>query len=221
MSTCVPSSCKTSCPSLLKTLMILECEKSIGDIFLYFMEGTIIYQGKTKTGRDLTIRYVHPSYTPLMLEYINTLSKEQTCIIYQGEQLTMQQEEEFVQSQLQAMKDKKGVMLTAFCDGKYAGNSAIGLQSHIESHIGVFGISLGKEYRGDGIGRTLMQHVISEAEKNLPDLRIITLDVFENNPIARQMYTAFGFKEYEKLPGRVLHKGQYVDHIYMYKEVKK
>ena len=33
--------------------------------------------------------------------------------------------------------------------------------------------------------------------------------------------TAFGFKEYGKLPAGVLHRGQYVDHIYMYKEVKK
>jgi len=33
------------------------------------------------------------------------------------------------------------------------------------------------------------------------------------------MYEKFGFKKYGCLPGGVLHKGKYVDHLYMYKKL--
>lgn len=87
-------------------------------------------------------------------------------------------------------------------------------------HEGVFGISVLKEYRGKGIGKLLMKLVLDESIKNLPNLRIITLGAFSTNSLAIKMYESFGFNEYGRLPGGVLHKGQYIDHVFMYKKVK-
>lgn len=45
-----------------------------------------------------------------------------------------------------------------------------------------------RSHRGQGIGKTLMEFVLKEAEKNIPQLRIVTLQVFGNNPLAQAMY---------------------------------
>jgi RimJ/RimL family protein N-acetyltransferase len=100
------------------------------------------------------------------------------------------------------------------------GIAGIDMKDKTESHEGVFGISLAKDYRGEGIGKILMRLVLEEAESNLPPLRIITLGVFSNNSLAMEMYKKFGFKEYGRLPKGVLHRGEYVDHVYMYKSIR-
>lgn len=93
------------------------------------------------------------------------------------------------------------------------------MEEKIFSHVGVFGITVKKEFRGEGIGKLLMDLTIKEAQKTLKDLRIITLGVFSNNPLAKAIYEKFGFKEYGCLPEGVLHQGKYVDHLYMYKKI--
>ncbi len=65
------------------------------------------------------------------------------------------------------------------------GVATVGLRDKVESHEDVFGISLAKEIRGQGIGKKLMELTLKEAEKNLPMLRIITLGVFGNNYLHR------------------------------------
>lgn len=48
-------------------------------------------------------------------------------------------------------------------------------------HIGIFGISVDKEYRGEGIGFQLAKTIIDEARGNLNGLKMIILDVFSPN----------------------------------------
>lgn len=42
----------------------------------------------------------------------------------------------------------------------------------------------------------------------MPQLRIVTLGIFDSNLIAKSMYEKFGFKEHGRLPKGVLYKGQ-------------
>ncbi len=184
------------------------------------MEGKVVFQGKTKTGKDILIRYPLPEDTPLVHEYINILSKEQTFIRFQGEEASLAEEEAYVQDQLKKIRQYEAVMLLVFCDEKLVANAGLSLSDKIESHIGVFGISVAKEHRGDGIGSLLMDMVLQEAERELLKLKIATLTVFGNNPFAKEMYERKGFKVYGNLPEGVLHKEQYVDHIYMYKKIR-
>ena len=69
-------------------------------------------------------------------------------------------------------------------------------------------------------GITDYEGFAKEALKNIPELRIITLGVFATNDIAMNMYKKFGFVEFGRLPEGVLHRGNYIDHIYMYKRVR-
>lgn len=184
------------------------------------MVGQIIFEGKTKLGELYSIRYPQEGDAQMICDYINTLSREQTFIRFQGEQLSLEDETKYLNGQLEKISDQKTVQLFVVCDTKVVGIAAIDLKDKTESHEGVLGISIAKEIRGEGIGKELMRLILEEAEKNLSQLRLITLGVFGDNQLAQKMYVSFGFQEYGRLPGGSRHKDQFVDHIYMYKKVR-
>lgn len=154
-----------------------------------------------------------------LLSFMNTLSKEQTYIRLQGEELTMDEEIRYIDDFIRRIKEKKAVKFLAFNEKELVGVADVYLKDKIENHIGVFGITIKKEWRGKGIGRKLMEQTLKEAAESIGGLKIIELGVFANNPVAKKMYEKMGFVEYGKLPKGIKHKGEFVDHLYMYKEV--
>lgn len=180
-----------------------------------------IYKGTTKQGQALVLRYPTMQDVQIMRDYINSISRERTYISFQGEQLTMHEEREFVVHKTKQIRKKTAVQLLAFVDGQLAGISGIEMQGFAMSHVGGFGISVAKEFRGVGIGQILMEQVLEQAKKNIPQLKIVTLEVFENNDIAVTLYKKMGFNKFGNLPRGVKHKGRYVGHVYMYKEIRK
>jgi RimJ/RimL family protein N-acetyltransferase len=184
------------------------------------MESKIVFEGLSDKGRKIVIRYPIKEDASKFCDYINILSKEKTFIRFQGEQVSLEYEEKYIENQLKKIHNHESVGLIVVCDNKIIGISLVDTKGKTESHEGGLSISIAKDYRGGGIGKKLMQLILKEAEKNIPQLRIISLGVFGNNPIAKKMYETFGFREYGRLPKGSLHKGIYVDHVYMYKNIK-
>lgn len=60
---------------------------------------------------------------------------------------------------------------------------------------------------------------MEETEYRLDGLRLVQLHVFGNNELALRLYEKHGFIEFGRLPDGVLHRGEYVDGIYMYRPV--
>ncbi len=181
--------------------------------------GKIIFEGKPEKGIPVIIRYPQESDLQGLLSYINTLSKERTFIRFQGEEITLEEEKEYVVKIIKHVKTNTGVHLFVLSDGKLIAAGDISLKEKGEQHVGNLGISVDKEFRNEGIGKLLMEKLIEEAKNNLPGLKAITLSVFANNPIAKKMYESFGFTEYGNLPEGVNHKGEFVDHIFMVKKI--
>ncbi len=179
----------------------------------------IVFEGKTPDGIPYIIRYPKDTDLTSMWRYINELSKEQTYISFQGEEISPEEEKEFLNSSLKNISEKKGLMLIVELKGEIVGVSDVRPQPRVSSHVGVFGISLAKEVRGKGIGKKLMQLALDVASRDLKGLRILELECFGNNPVAPQLYKSLGFKEYGVLPGGIAHKGKFVDCIYMYYEI--
>lgn len=172
-----------------------------------------------KIRKDIIFRYPTKDDLKTVWEYINTISKEQTFILFQGEQISLEMEEKWLEGELKKIKEGKAVQIFAFVDNKLVGVSGITMKDRAEKHIGLFGITLAKDFRGKGIGTVLMEKVLNEAKKYLKGLKIIDLGVFGDNPVARGLYKKMGFVEYGILPKGILHKDKFVDHIYMYKDV--
>jgi RimJ/RimL family protein N-acetyltransferase len=180
----------------------------------------IVFEGKSKNGRNLIIRYPKFTDAPAMMTYINKISVEYTYINMQGEQKTLDEEQEMLNDFLKAIKENKAVMLLAFVEENLIGISELKAQRGASSHEGTIGISIASDYRGEGIGKLLLQKVIDEVMINMPQIRIMTLGVFADNSVGIELYKKLGFVEYGRLPEGFLRKGEYTDHVYMYKKVR-
>lgn len=184
------------------------------------MDGHVVLEGTTKEGKAYVIRSPKEGDAEAMCEYINELSQERTFIRFQGETITLEDEQKYLEELLEKIKNRQTVSLMLVSEDKVLGISAVEMKDRTESHEGVFGISLAKAIRGEGLGKLLMKLTLEEAEKQLPQLRLITLGVFGDNPLAHKMYLNFGFQEYGRLPEGILHNGHYVDHIFLYKKIR-
>ena len=181
--------------------------------------GTIVFRGQTKKGREIVVRYPLGSDVSALRNYINTLSREKTFIRFQGEQVSLADERKYLNSYLKKMKKSEAVKLMVFCQNKLVAVSNINLKDKISGHVGVFGVTVTKSFRNEGIGKLLMKLVFKEAKK-IKKLKIITLEIFANNPVALRLYRKrFGFKEYGRLPQGIKHRGKFVDDIFLYKKV--
>ncbi len=180
---------------------------------------TLVYQGATRKGTPIVIRYPKLSDAPAFLRYINALSSERTFILSQGHKFSIQEEKKWLGDAIQNVKKKRTVMLSAFADKELIANAAIDQESDAINLQGSFHIAVAKKFRGEGIGKLLMKLALEEAGRNLKGLKIVTLNVFANNPAAMNLYKKFGFKKFGSLPKSVLHRGKYIDNDYMYKRV--
>lgn len=180
----------------------------------------IVYQGKTKKGLDILIRYLEKGDEVEMTKYINELSKEKTFITFQGEEVSFAGEKEYVDGFLKKIAEKTAIKLLVIHDSKIIGISDIYMAERTMRHIGIFGITVAKEFRNHGIGRLLMELTLKEAEKEILIIKIVTLGVFAKNSIAKRIYEGFGFVEYGKLPNGIMRSNAFEDEILMYKNIK-
>ncbi|MBU1200398.1 GNAT family N-acetyltransferase [Patescibacteria group bacterium] len=144
------------------------------------MKPKSVYKGRSQNGLDIVIRYPKMGDVKSMCDYMNKVSKEKTYITWQGEKITLKYEKEYLKGQREKIKNKESIKLVLFVNRELAGISDIGMGKKIKSHIGNFGITIAKKYRGKGLGKLLMKNVLNEAKK-LPRLKIITLEVFSKN----------------------------------------
>lgn len=81
------------------------------------------------------------------------------------------------------------------------------------SHIGVLGISIRKDHRNKGIGKTLISEML---EKCRGKFNVIILGVFENNKHAIALYENLGFVRYGNLPFGVKRDDRFYGELQMY-----
>jgi len=180
----------------------------------------IVFKGKTKSGKEIIIRYPVISDLEKMLNYINTLSDEKTFITYQGERETLENEKKYLEKRLQDIKNNKAVHLLVFCNKELIAASVIHMDNRTGKHLGTLGITVIKNFRGEGVGKILLKLIEEEALKNIPNLRIITLKVFSQNNIALDLYKKDGFIQYGLLPDGIFRNESFEDEVLMYKKVK-
>lgn len=168
---------------------------------------------------NIQIRSLQQTDVEALLSFMNTISQERTFIRLQGEPITLDIEIRYVDDYVRKIAEHTAVKLLAWNGTELVGVADICLRDKIERHIGVFGITVKKEWRGKGLGKRLMEETIKEGIRNITGLKIIELGVFANNPIAKKMYEKMGFVEYGRLPKGIQYKGELIDHIYMYKQV--
>ena len=181
----------------------------------------IVFEGKTKKGITYTVRYPKLSDADALRKYINQVSRERTFISFQGEQLTLKEEKQFLKDSLRKIKNREAVVLLIDIEGKTIGGvCGLTMRARTFEHVGELGLSVSKSFRGQGLGKLLIQSVIAEARKRISKLRIIMLRCYANNTVALSLYRRVGFKKYGTLPKGIRYKGRYIDEIEMYLNLK-
>jgi len=179
----------------------------------------IVYECKSKKGNNILVRYPEMGDLEKLLNFINEISDERTFIRYQGEHETVESEGKWLKGRLEEIVNKKTVHLLAFSGKDLAGATEIHLRDKTEKHIGVLGITVAKNFRGEGIGKTLMDLIIKEAVNELAGLKVITLEVYSTNENAKNLYKNMGFVDYGILPEGITRNDKFEDAILMYKKV--
>lgn len=179
----------------------------------------VAHEGTTTDGREYVLRYPMLDDVDSATEYVNRLSQERTFVTYQGETVTREEEVRFIEGWLQKIGERNGVFLFLIVDGIVQGACGIETKRLSERHVATLGLSIDASMRGQGLGKLLMETTIEEAIRHIDGLRIITLTVKEPNERAQGLYTKLGFKEFGRLPGGTRQNGEFVDEIYMYKNV--
>ena len=166
----------------------------------------------------ITIRNPKLSDLKQALNYVNKLSKEKTYVIFQGEEIKVEFERKWLKKITKAVSDKKAVAKFIFYKDELIGISSIEQERGPREHVGGFGLSIAKKYRGHGLGSLLMDEVINEAKVKLKKIKYISLSVFGENTVAINMYKKKGFIEYGRFKNALKRKGKFDDEIMMCKE---
>ncbi len=103
-----------------------------------------------------------------------------------------------------------------------AGNQIVGLLFFMpltkmkNSHSGEFGVSVHPDFQRNGIGKALIEELLTWARANM-SIEKVFLNVFATNKHAIKLYQSLGFKEEGRFVKAVKQRmGEYVDVIQMY-----
>jgi len=178
--------------------------------------GTFLYVFTAKDGREVTLRTPKWEDIDDMLDFINSLVREDAMILMNLKK-TREQEIDWLAENLKKLEKGQHIVVVAEVDGKMIASCEITPMLGKMSHLGNLGISVKEGYREIGIGIDLMK----EAEKHAIHMRLKTvkLEVFENNEPAIALYEKMGYKIMGRVPEAILHKGEYIDSIIMTKKL--
>ncbi len=187
----------------------------------HFTPGQNVGKYQTQDGEDILLRYLQWNDLEELQNYINKLSSENTFITFSGEQHTLEQEMEFLTNVFAMSEQENLVFLAAEYDQHIIGLCEV--RRHLrnkkrELHVGTFGLTIAKTYRGKGIGEQLARTTLNTAQKTMSGLRLIQLQVYQPNVVAQKLYRKLGFRKVGTIPQGIYFRGKYVDSILMVRE---
>lgn len=180
------------------------------------------YTGKEillKNGKTCLLRLAEESDAEILLEYLKATSGETPYMIREPEEVRTSVEEEvaFIRKN---REDPRALMLLAFVDGKHAGSCSFGGASERNRmrHRCTVGISLYRDFWGQGIGTALMNEILSGAKT--AGFEQAELDVVSTNAKAVGLYKKLGFEITGTLPRAFKYRdGTYADFLFMVKDL--
>ena len=150
------------------------------------------------------------------IEFINSMADEGAEIL-RTERVTRNEEAEWLGRRLARIEKGDIIDAIAEVDGKVVANSEVEKRTGMMSHLGYIGLAIRTGYRGIGIGAAIMKALIEESR--MAGLKMLFLDHFETNKIARGLYEKVGFRETGRLPKAIHRSGTYTDLVRMVLEL--
>lgn len=148
-----------------------------------------------------------------LLEYFNELINEDTYI-NTNETKTYEEEEKWLQDSIKSREKGDITVLVAEIEGKIVGLAGAFKGKGRQRENVEIGISMGKDFRGKGFGKKLLNEIIVAAKEKLKPKNIY-LEVLAPNKVAISLYKKLGFKQVARLKSWSKYRNKYVDNIIM------
>jgi len=169
-------------------------------------------------GKKIIIRKAVKSDAKELIEYLNIIGGESDFLTFGTGQFekTVEQEEEFI---INGSYKKNALFIIAEVNGRIVGNlNFSGGPRERTSHIGEFGVSVLKEYWGNGIGEELIKYLINWS-KGSGIIRKLNLKVRTDNTRGISLYKKLGFSEEGLIKREFLINGEFYDSYVMGLEI--
>lgn len=169
----------------------------------------------SKSGDNVVVRSAAEQDASAILSLAKSVIKEEIYQLTSAAEfkMTVDAEEKWIRSHFE---NPHHLILVAVFDGEIVGmlDFSNGHRERI-AHTGEFGMSVAKEWRGQGIGAILLSALFEWATKN-EILEKINLSVHSNNERAIALYKKVGFEVEGVRKKDLKYKdGQYVDTVIM------
>jgi RimJ/RimL family protein N-acetyltransferase len=170
----------------------------------------------TKEGREIILREPKASDLKEFLRHINKQVKDRTEGLGIYKKKTLNEERGWLKSVLHDVRTKKKIFIVFEHDSHIIGSFVVTRKPGRSDHIAMFGGSVEKEYRHQGIGTKALPIIFKLTKKRMKGLRIIALNVYSFNKPAQGLYRKVGFKQVATIPDGGLLKGKLYDQYLMY-----
>ncbi|MCY6958510.1 GNAT family N-acetyltransferase [Clostridium brassicae] len=163
---------------------------------------------------QIIIREAKKSDAKALIEYLNIIGGESDFLTFGIGEFgrSVNQEEEFIEN---ALKKRNALFIIAEINGKIVGNlNFSGGPRQRNAHVGGFGVSILKEYWGNGLGEELIKYLIGWS-KSSGIIRKINLRVRTDNTKGINLYKKLGFSEEGIVKRDFLINGEFYDSLLM------
>jgi len=186
--------------------------------------GHIYKRFTLSSGKKVTLRVIRWEDLDGLLSFINSLVKEKQgdsrSGLYAGfdKKVTREEEAEWLAQTLVEIEAGEVINTVAEIDGKIIANGEVtrGRYKDTRRH-GDMGLTMIGEYRGQGIGRMIIETLVRESRR--AGLRTLDVEFLAENETARRAYQKGGFEQAGIIPRKVFRDGKYFDGLIMAREL--
>jgi RimJ/RimL family protein N-acetyltransferase len=189
-----------------------------------FKAGHVYKRFTLADGKTVTLRVLRWEDLDALLQFINSLVDEKQgnkkSTLYTGfeKRVTREQETEWLAQTLVAIEEEDVINMVADIGGKIIANGDVTRGRYKDTrHHGHLGLTMISKYRGQGIGRTMIETLVRESRK--AGLRTLDTEFLAENETARRAYEKAGFKQAGIIPHKVFRNGRYFDGLVMAREL--
>ncbi|HLC47981.1 MAG TPA: GNAT family N-acetyltransferase [Candidatus Norongarragalinales archaeon] len=193
--------------------------------------GTIYYERKFKStflfrkelalkdGRRVVLHTVTRDDFPKVRQFLNDLVKEGALIAF-DQYVNPIEEKEMGRESLEKINSGEAIMWVCEYGNKVVARAVAARMERREKDNVSLSLYVAREFRGVGLGTTLLRMLIAEAQGTFKPHNLY-LEVFSNNENAIRIYKKEGFVKIGVLPGWNKYGNSYLDEIYMVYKPKK
>ena len=175
-------------------------------------------------GRKVTLRVLRWEDLDSLLSFINSLAEEKhgdsTSTLYTGfdRKVTRDEEADWLAQTLVAIEKEEVINMIGDIDGKIIANGEVARGGYKDTHHhGHLGLTVLCKYRGQGIGRRMIETLVRESRR--AGLRTLDAEFLAENETARRAYEKAEFKQAGLIPRKVFRNGKYFDGLIMAREL--